>query len=101
MGLSHEVRRFHVHPSPTHFFNRLSARLRHDLGPRPRVRIKRHPKPFFSENPADDVPVRAKDDSISYCEPHALEAGEGSIVIQWRYHWVGIMQSVSRDGDWT
>lgn len=45
-----------------------------------------------------DVPVREKDDSISYCEPHAVETGDGSIVMQWRYYRAGIMQSVSRDG---
>lgn len=45
-----------------------------------------------------DVPVREGDAGHSYCEPHAVEAIDGSIVMQWRYHGVGIMQAMSRDG---
>jgi hypothetical protein len=45
-----------------------------------------------------DLPVRPGDNSQLYCEPHAVEAPDGTIVVQWRYSPVGLMQSVSRDG---
>ncbi len=45
-----------------------------------------------------DLPVREGDDFSTYCEPHAVETSDGSIVVQWRYPKAGLLQSVSKDG---